>query len=168
MNQGNDSRHRSEDGIWNDGGLLIHLPEPDSRWVAFFFAFQNQTFNTDDVHGHALIDQPLPETAAVRIVAAMVNPAGPGDENESVLLLNASPEPVDLSGWQIADKAKQKCGVPAGPLAPGKVLEVPVVKPCALSNKGGIITLLDATGTKVAGVSYTSEQAQEQGWTVTF
>jgi uncharacterized protein YukJ len=169
MNQGSlDPGHTKEDGVWNDGGLLIHLPEPDNRWVAFFFAFQNQTFNTDDIEGHALIDQPLPETAAVRIVAAMVNPAGPGDEGESVLLLNASPDPVDLTGWQIADKAKQKCAVPAGPLAAGATLEVPVARPCALSNHGGIITLLDATGTKVSGVSYTKGQAQDQGWTVTF
>lgn len=168
MNQGNAAGHTGEDGVWNDGGLLIHLPEPEDRWVAFFFAFQNQTFNTDDVHGHALIDQPLPETAAVRIVAALVNPAGTGDEGESVLLLNASPDPVDLSGWQIADKSKEKCPVPGGPLAAGKTLEVPIVKPCALSNNGGIITLLDATGTKVSGVSYTREQAQDQGWTVTF
>ncbi|HVQ60343.1 MAG TPA: DUF2278 family protein [Solirubrobacterales bacterium] len=168
MNQGNAAGHTDEDGVWNDGGLLIHLPAPEDRWVAFFFAFQNQTFNTDDVTGHALIGQPLPETAAVRIVAALVNPAGPGDEGESVLLLNASPDPVDLTGWQIADKAKEKCPVPGGQLAAGGTLAVPVVKPCALSNSGGIITLLDASGTKVSGVSYTKEQAQGQGWTVTF
>jgi len=168
MNQGNAAGHTGEDGVWNDGGLLIHLPEPDARWVAFFFAFQNQTFNTDDVHGHALIDQPLPETAAVRIVAALINPAGPGDEGEKVLLLNASPDSVDLTGWQIADKAKEKCAVPGGALAAGRTLEVPVVKPCALSNNGGSITLLDATGTKVSGVSYTQEQARDQGWTVIF
>ncbi|MGN6586378.1 MAG: lamin tail domain-containing protein, partial [Solirubrobacterales bacterium] len=101
-------------------------------------------------------------------VAALVNPAGPGDEGESVLLLNASPDPIDLTGWQIADKTKEKCPVPSSPLAAGKTLEVPIAKPCALSNNGGIITLLDATGTKVSGVSYTKEQAQEQGWTVTF
>lgn len=168
MNQGNAAGHTDEDGVWNDGGLFIHLPEPEDRWVAFFFAFQNQTFDTDDVHGHALIDQSLPETAAVRILAALVNPAGPGDEGESVLLLNASAEPVDLSGWQIADKTKQQCAVPGGPLAAGATLEVPIVKPCALANDGGIITLLDATGTKVAGVSYTKDEAQDQGWTVTF
>jgi uncharacterized protein YukJ len=168
MNQGNAAGHTGEDGVWNDGGLLIHLPEPEARWVAFFFAFQNQTFNTDDATGHALSDKVLPETAAVRIIAALVNPAGPGDEGESVLLLNSSPDPVDLTGWQIADKASQKSAVPAGQLAAGATLEVPIVKPCALSNQGGTITLLDAGGTKVAGVSYTKDQAQDQGWTITF
>jgi hypothetical protein len=168
MNQGNAAGHTGEDGVWNDGGLLIHLPAPEDRWVAFFFAFQNQTFNTDDVTGHALSDKVLPDTAPVRILAALVNPSGPGDEGESVLLLNASPDPVDLTDWHIVDKASQQSPVPPGPLAGGATLEVPIIKPAALSNNGGTITLLDATGTKVAGVSYTKEQAQPQGWTVAF
>ena len=38
----------------------------------------------------------------------------------------------------------------------------------ALSNKGGIITLLDDRGLKVDGVSYTKAQAAQPGWTITF
>jgi hypothetical protein len=38
----------------------------------------------------------------------------------------------------------------------------------ALGNKGGSITLLDQAGLKVSGVSYTAEQVQREGWTVTF
>jgi hypothetical protein len=67
---------------------------------------------------------------------------------------------------EIASKAKQKCAVPASQLAPGKTLEVPVVKPCALNNNGAIIALLDSSATKTTGVSYAKEQAQGQGWTV--
>jgi hypothetical protein len=37
-----------------------------------------------------------------------------------------------------------------------------------LSNKGGIVTLLDERGRKVDGVSYTQEQAQQVGWTLIF
>jgi len=37
-----------------------------------------------------------------------------------------------------------------------------------LSNEGGLITLLDASGLKVHGVSYTKAQALRQGWTVVF
>jgi hypothetical protein len=37
-----------------------------------------------------------------------------------------------------------------------------------LSNDGGLITLLDAAGLKVHGVSYTKAQAARQGWTVAF
>ena len=36
-------------------------------------------------------------------------------------------------------------------------------KPVALSNKGGIITILDETGLKVDGVSYTKAQASNPG-----
>jgi hypothetical protein len=38
----------------------------------------------------------------------------------------------------------------------------------ALGNRGGTITLLDASGLKVHGVSYTSDQARREGWTLTF
>jgi hypothetical protein len=37
-----------------------------------------------------------------------------------------------------------------------------------LSNQGGIITLLDAKGRKIHGVSYTKKQAEAIGWTVAF
>jgi hypothetical protein len=37
-----------------------------------------------------------------------------------------------------------------------------------LSNKGGIITLLDAEGIKIHGVQYTKNQVTEQGRTIVF
>ena len=43
---------------------------------------------------------------------------------------------------------------------------LPVAVP--LSNERGLITLLDASGLKVHGVSYTKAQASRQGWTVVF
>jgi len=52
MNQGNDARHRGEDGSWQDGALLFSFPA-ERRWVAVFLAFQSQSWRTDD-HGHAL------------------------------------------------------------------------------------------------------------------
>jgi hypothetical protein len=33
---------------------------------------------------------------------------------------------------------------------------------------GGTITLLDGTGLKVSGVSYTADQASREGWTIAF
>jgi hypothetical protein len=38
----------------------------------------------------------------------------------------------------------------------------------ALSNKGGIITLVNAEGLKVHGVSYTRDQARQPGRTIPF
>jgi hypothetical protein len=43
-----------------------------------------------------------------------------------------------------------------------------VAEPAQLSNQGGLITLLDAAGLKVAGVAYTADQARQEGWTLTF
>jgi hypothetical protein len=37
-----------------------------------------------------------------------------------------------------------------------------------LGNHGGTITLLDAAGLKVSGVSYTEQQARREGWTIVF
>ena len=166
MNQGNSARFRGDDGAWQDGGLLLRL---GGRWVGIFLAFQSQAWHTDDATGHALAEEREPaDGAAMRILAAMVNPNGGGPERETVLLLNASPQPVDLTGWRIADRMKQTYTLPAGPLAAGQVLTVPLHNGVQLSNKGGSITLLDRAGLKVAGVSYTAEQARQEGWTVTF
>ena len=170
MNQGNSAQFERDDGVWQDGGLLLHFPGA-SRWVGVFLAFQSQAWHTDDVTGHAIDGAPprrTTEPSTVRILAAMVNPVGPAPEPETVLLLNASPSPVDLTGWLIADRLAQTCPAPAGPLAAGAVLQAPLSAPAQLGNKGGSITLLDAKGLKVAGASYTAEQARREGWTVVF
>ena len=53
MNQGNDPAFARDDGVWQDGGLLVHFPAV-SRWVAIFLAFQSQAWHTDDATGHAI------------------------------------------------------------------------------------------------------------------
>jgi uncharacterized protein YukJ len=167
MNQGNSGGFQRDDGVWQDGALLIHFPA-EPRWVGIFLAFQSQAWHTDDVTGHAITAaaEALPDHAsAVQIVAALVNPVGPAPERETVLLLNASPEAVDLSGWQVADRLKRTCPVPPGPLAAGASLEVVVSDGVQLGNHGGAITLLDAAGLKVSGVSYTTTR---EGWTIVF
>jgi uncharacterized protein YukJ len=171
MNQGNVARFRGDDGVWQDGGLVVRL---NGRWVGIFLAFQSQAWHTDDSTGHAIAApapkplEPAIDGTEIRILAAMVNPLGGSPERETVLLLNASPRPVDLTGWTLADRMKQTCALPPGPLAAGQVLSVALKNGVALGNKGGAITLLDRTGLKVAGVAYTAEQAREEGWTVTF
>ena len=168
MNQGNSERFRGDDGVWQDGGLLLRIGD---RWVGIFLAFQSQAWHTDDATGHAIEGappEPAAETSAIRILGAMVNPTGPAPERETVLLLNASPRAIDLTGWRIADRMKQACTLPPGPLAAGQVLSVTLQNGVQLGNKGGSITLLESGGLKVAGVAYTAEQAREEGWTVTF
>ena len=103
----------------------------------------------------------------MQIVGALVNPIGPAPEPETVTLLNASPGPVQLTGWKIADRFKNKQSL-TGTLAAGVTLTVPVQPPVHLGNRGGIITLLDDQELKVDGVSYTEQEAQREGWTLFF
>lgn len=170
MNQGNVGRFTKDDGVYQDGGLLIHFPSED-RWIAVFLAFQSQSWHTDDRTGHA-IDGPAenpgtkPESpkGAVQIAGAVVLPEHGG--NETVTLLNASNRAVDVTGWAIANKAKRKVKL-QGIIQAGQFMTVPITEPDFLRNKGDIITLLDPNGLKVAGVSYTKQQAK-QGWTILF
>ncbi len=169
MNQGNSERFRNDDGVWQDGGLLFHFPS-ESRWVAIFLAFQSQVWHTDETTGHALGDVPPtpPTTASVRIVAALANPVGPAPEHETVTLLNASPDVVDLAGWHLADRMKRTCPAADVRLAPGATVTVPLPAEVQLGNSGGAITLLDAGGLKVDGVAYTADAARKEGWTIVF
>lgn len=169
MNQGNSARFRRDDGVWQDGGLLLHHLSTD-RWVGVFLAFQSQSWHTDDATGHAIEGGPDPDSAAavVRVVAALVNPHGPSPEAESVTVLNASPDPVDLTGWALVDQQQHRHVLGTAHLGPGEPLVVPVSPPVQLGNSGGSITLLDGAGLKVHGVSYTRADASRQGWTVVF
>jgi uncharacterized protein YukJ len=186
MNQGNSAQFTKDDGVYQDGGLLFHYPH-QNQWVAVFLKFQSQSWHTNDETGRRLpgapggppidgrppgpigpddpptIDQP---DGMVRIIAALVNSIE-DPERESVTLLNTTPRAITLAGWAIADRTKQK-QLLGGQLEAGRTLEVPIKKPLALSNKGGLITVLDANGVKVDGVSYSKEQVQNPGWTLVF
>ena len=171
MNQGNSQQFRGDDGVWQDGGLLLHYPAQD-QWVAIFLAFQSQAWHTDDQTGHAISTPEPGEPGApdltVRIVAALVNPTGPAPEAETVTLLNASPQAVDLTGWSILDREKRRLVLDAGSLAAGDTIRVLLRAPVALGNRGGLISLLDPDGLKVDGVAYTKAQAEREGWSLVF
>src|SRR5262245_25158469 len=176
MNQGNVAPFLGDDGVWQDGGLVLQLASP-AQWVAIFLAFQSQAWHTDDTTGHTSPDTPGPGPGpqpgptepdhVIRIIAALVNLIGPAPERETVTILNASPGPIDLSGWQIADKLKNKHGL-SGRIEAGGTQVISLPPTVQLGNKGGIITLLDSRGLKVDGVAYTEDQAKKEGWTLVF
>ncbi|MFD4972789.1 DUF2278 family protein [Streptomyces sp. NPDC058424] len=170
MNQGNSGGFRADDGVWQDGGLLLHLPT-ESRWIALFLAFQSQTWHTDDTTGHR-IDTAAPRTGdgqdPLRILAALVNPTGPAPGAETVTLINTSRTPVSLADWHLTDQYKHNLPLPDATLRPGETLTVPAVDGFRLGNRGGTITLLNPAGHKAHGVSYTARQAQQEGQTITF
>jgi uncharacterized protein YukJ len=181
MNQGNHERFKTDDGVWQDGGLLIHFPDQE-EWTAIFLKFQSQSWHTDDRTGHRIgappegrPPAPRPPTGPptsedpdglVRIVGALVN-AVQSPEVETVTLLNTAPRDISLAGWGLLDGQKRRQPL-AGVLAAGGTRAIQVEAPLALSNKGGAITLVDEQGLKVHGVAYTKEQARNPGWTVVF
>jgi uncharacterized protein YukJ len=50
QNQGNTRQFRRDDGVWQDGGLIVG---DAGRWTAILLRFQTQAWRTDDVSGHA-------------------------------------------------------------------------------------------------------------------
>ena len=167
MNQGSSGRFARDNGVWQDGGLLLHYPT-QNQWVAFFFAFQSQAWHTDDTTGDPVTEIVREEPdGRVRIVGALVNPVGPAPEAETVTLLNLTPQDVDLNGWRIADRLKNQMLLAQQVLPAGHTVRIAVQSPAQLGNKGGLITLLDRDGLKVDGAAYTETQARE-GWTVPF
>ncbi|WP_433794454.1 DUF2278 family protein [Actinoplanes sp. CA-252034] len=174
MNQGNRGRFAGDDGVWQDGALLLHFPAADD-WVAVFLAFQSQVWHTDDITGHPLPElpgagpapqpSPVEPDHLVRVVAAQVNPSRP--EPEAVTLLNASPREIGLDGWALVDRAGGRLPL-SGALASGAAVRVPVAAPVRLSPGGGTLTLLDARGLKVDGVAWTAERGRREGWSVVF
>jgi uncharacterized protein YukJ len=175
MNQGNPKgSFFNDNGVYQDGGLIFHFPSRN-RWVGIFTAFQSQSFHTDDQTGNPLTapgptgpTQPQSNTP-VHIAAALVNPKGGDPGKEYVLLLNTGADAVDLNGWSIADVNKKKSPVGAHTLQPGDTLKVTLTGQGAqLSNKGGIITLLNAQGLKIDGVTYTKQDAAKEGVLVDF
>jgi uncharacterized protein YukJ len=179
MNQGNSGRFVSDDGVYQDGGLLVHFPD-QQEWVGVFLKFQSQSWHTDDKTGHRIggpVKPPDPPAGPepptgddpeglVRIVAALVN-ATQSPEIEVVTLLNTAPHDINLAGWALLDTQKMRLPL-SDVLRAGATRVVQIRQPLALSNKGGAITLVDDKGLKVHGVSYTKEQARHPGWTLVF
>jgi uncharacterized protein YukJ len=169
MNQGNVEEFKKDNGVWQDGGMLLHFPS-EKRWVAVFLAFQSQCWHTDDKKGDCIggIEQPAEEKSLV-IIAATVNPVGDDPGLERVLLLNTLATAVNLDGWALADKNKRRHPLDGTIAEPGAVMAVMLPgTTIQLSNAGGIITLLNKDGLKVHGVQYTKGDVTEQGRTIVF
>ena len=169
MNQGNAAPFLQDNGVWQDGGLLVHLPS-EGRWAAVFLAFQSQCWHTSDSSGDCIGDAVLPaEDRSVAIVAATVNPVGNDPGLERVLLLNTLSTAVNLDGWSLADKNKRRHALDGIDVDAGAVVTVTLPgTTIQLSNEGGIITLLNADGLKVHGVQYGRSDVAEQGRTIVF
>ena len=190
MNQGSQGNFRRYNGVWQDGGVIIHFPGED-RFAAIFLAFASQAAHTDETAGHGLPgsqnlaqllgyesegggETPIADDQRIAIAAALVNPLGGENEPngdgrpELVYLLNRTTRGISLGGWSLLNKEDRPHRLSEDTwLAPGEVRPVTMGR-VPLSNKGGLITLLDAKGNKVDGVSYTKKQVSEEGKVLLF
>ncbi len=168
MNQGNDGSYKKDNGVWQDGALMIYFPSRE-QWVAIFIAFQVQSFHTDDQTGDPITAPPVEQETPIRIIAAMVNPEDDDVGKESVILLNKSNQDIDLTGWSIVDKNVNRDTITAKTIPGADTLKITLTgRGAQLSNKGGTITLLNAEGLKIDGVSYTAGDANLQDELVEF
>ncbi|MDW7731082.1 MAG: DUF2278 family protein [Methanolobus sp.] len=179
MNQGNSKKWKEADAPYHDGGLLIHLPE-ENRWVALFLAFQSQCFVTDEITGHCKEDitvkdvgsESLPCKCAVsagtiRIIAALVDPAGDEPGLETITLFNASPEDVNIDDWTIVDGNNRRSRL-KGTIRGGAGAKVRLSgKGAQLYKKGGSISLFDEMSVLMHEVDYGKKDIRT-GWMVVF
>ncbi len=195
MNQGSKGRFALYNGIWQDGGLFIQ--NSDGTYTAVFLAFASQALHTEEETGNALPGSSnliqlilgheeeheddndpngafIADDLRVAFIAALVNPVGPENTPdhsgrfETVWLMNRSPEIVHLKGWAILNKAEDSQAMTEDiVLAPGEIHQVRMEN-APLSNKGGLLTLLDGNGYKVDGVSYTRDQVKKEGYVLLF
>ncbi len=181
MNQGSSGEFGKENGVFQDGALFFHFRDRNN-WVAFFSAFQSQSFHTDDVTGDPIDKEgkPIPPedgtqpptiAADVKIIAALVNPIGNDKGEEFVVLINTTPNVIKLNGWSLKDRVKRELLL-NGVIQPGSMMTVTFPgrgnEEFQLGNNGGIITLLNAQKLKVHGVCYTQEDVKQQGHTIVF
>ncbi|NUM35771.1 MAG: DUF2278 family protein [Candidatus Brocadiae bacterium] len=166
MNQGNAGQWVKDNGVWQDGGLLLQFPK-QKRWIAVFLAFQSQAFHTDDETGNR-IDNAIScdLQGAVKIICALLNTGN--QPRQSISLLNRGESKLSLDGWAFADRQKRRQYLKGYSIEPGSFLSIPVDDTINLSKDGGIITLLDNKGIKIDGVSYTRKDCQKEGWTTKF
>lgn len=110
---------------------------------------------------------PRPATAGdVLIVAALPDPVGPDQGQESITLLNTTAAPVALAGWGVVDSAGGRQALD-GTLAPGGVLQLQLGAGLRLNNDRDALLLLDAAGGTVDQVSYEARQVRS-GRTICF
>ncbi len=109
------------------------------------------------------------ENKVVRVIAALVNPVGEDPGFESITLLNISPNDIDLNNWLLEDK-NSKQGSLNMIIKSGETLKIRLsgLGSPQLSNKGGLIKLINNKGAVVDKVVYTKAQAQKIGWTIVF
>ena len=166
-----------ENGVWHDGACFIWDARA-RRMSAIFLAFQSQAWHTNDegdvLYGATGCEAPLYDFSqgafsalpiprrAAEITSAHRAPDGTG----VIVVANMSAEALDLTNWRLLVDAQRTYPLPATHLPPGHPL--PAAVPAgALSNGGGLVTLVNAGNLRVDGVAYLGGDPKA-GWSTSF
>ena len=181
MNQGNaPNEHDEDNGVFNDGGLLLRFPD---RVSGLFFRFKTQFLptdaNGDRIPGvskeipasgaptqptppQPVPTEPQPALPAIYLERALVNPAGDDPKKEVVVVGNTTVTAVDLTGWSIVDKNNLSDSIIGVRLNPGGSALITLSgKGAQLSNNGGTIRLINPAGVLIHAVTYSKTDSIE-------
>ncbi|KAJ5898705.1 hypothetical protein N7504_008993 [Penicillium tannophilum] len=178
MNQGNIDEWKHDDGVFQDGAILIHYPS-SNRWLALFIGFASQAVHTDDSTGHAIasgvwsnylshIGTHINLMNSVTIDEASVNSIGSQPRRRSVTLTNVTNHKKPVSSWKIMNSTGEFQTLPADASLDAMASHSFDIPDVPLSDHGDTITLMNEQGLKVDGVSYRPQHERIEGQSVMF
>ena len=153
-------------------GLDLHPLSTNRKSIRTFFPrFQRSDFCEScppNGGGNGGGNGPNVDDGDVRIVAALVNPAGDESGRETVTLLNTAPTAANLAGWAIVAPNGWRFVFADVMLNSGEVqtFRMPAPSP-QFRNREGAITLMDVDGVHHR-VQYSTEAARREGYTIVF
>ena len=138
-------------------------PEPTKKDGYFSFLPGN---GVHDIHMNQANVGQFTRDDGVYQDGALVN-STQSPEAETVTLLNVTGRTIDLGGWKLLDRNKNATPL-SGQIAAGDTRRFAIAAPMVLSNKGGVITVINNDGLRVDGVTYTKAAASLPGFSVKF
>jgi subtilisin family serine protease len=100
-----------------------------------------------------------PDNRKVKIISALVDPAGLDKGKENISILNTNTTNIDLAGWAFDVKGKKQAL--SGALAGGEARTIPLTGSVKLANNGATINLLDTQQETVHAVTYQKKQVKK-------
>jgi hypothetical protein len=166
-----------ENGVWHDGACFI-WDAREQRMSAIFLAFQSQAWHTNDsgdlIYGATGCEAPLYDFGsgafaplpALKRAAEITSAHRAPDGSCAVVVANMTAEALDLTNWRVLVDAERIYSLPATPLPPGHPLGA-ALPAGALSDGGGVVTLLNPGNLRVDGVAYLGGDPKA-GWSTSF
>ncbi|KAJ5096707.1 Protein of unknown function DUF2278 [Penicillium angulare] len=178
MNQGNSKKYQKDDGVFQDGGLLIHYPS-SGQWVGVFMGFASQAVHTDEDSGHAISSETwadylssTSDRADLIENSVSIDEVQPEEDSQtrrkSVTLTNRTDHKIPLSTWKVKNSAGHSQTLPSNAELNAKATDAFDISNVDFSTIADTATLLNEKGLKVDGVSYNSHPGKVHGQSVVF